>query len=136
MSSDDFEADLSFSKRKKELQSLYKEFQSALTQMKSFPDFSVNEDNEPSTKSSFHQIHDPSEASQIQMNYDIRSLICEIQSLRHETIEIKDSLQRAAKGKMRSRIIQILDKVDSLNRILSSHMARAQAILNYIQKVQ
>lgn len=134
MSDDDFEADISFAKRKKELQSLYKEFQSALTQMQSFPDFSVDE-NVTSTRSTIPQIQDSKKTPQIQMNYDIRSLIREIQSLKSETIEIKDSLQRASQGKMYPRIKLILEKVDSLIKILSSHMARAQAILNAIQKV-
>lgn len=109
MSSDDFEADISFAKRKKELQSLYKEFQSALTQMQSFPDFSVDENVTSTRTSSIMQTNEPKKTPQIQMNYDIRSLIRELQSLKNETIEIKDALQRAAKGKMVPRIKLILE---------------------------
>ena len=103
--------------------------------MQSFPDFSVDENVTSTRTSSIMQTNEPKKTPQIQMNYDIRSLIRELQSLKNETIEIKDALQRAAKGKMVPRIKLILEKVDSLIHILSSHMARAQAILNSIQKV-
>ena len=79
MSSDDFEADISFAKRKKELQSLYKEFQSALIQMKSIPEFTAD-DTVLSSKSSILQAQNQKKSSQIQMNYEIHSLIREIQS--------------------------------------------------------
>ncbi|OHT00690.1 hypothetical protein TRFO_32553 [Tritrichomonas foetus] len=122
--------DFSFTKRKKELQSLYHDFHSALAKMQEMPDFTV-EDEEYSPTSSPNR--KSRKDSYIQRNYELRTLIRELQSLKNESLEIKETLQ-SVKGKTKRTVAPIIEKVNALINILSSHIGRAEALLTSLKQ--
>lgn len=130
MTYEDNDNEFSFIKRKKELQSLYKDFKSALSQIQSLPSDDINEIDQKS----LYLAEENDESTSIKhKNYEIRSILRELQALKSETLEIKELLQQSARGKQRIRILQIIDKVDTLIQVLSSHTARAEALLTSFQ---
>ena len=130
MTYEDNDNEFSFVKRKKELQSLYNDFKSALSQIQSLPSDDINEIDQKS----LYLAEENDESTSIKhKNYEIRSILRELQALKSETLEIKELLQQSARGKQRIRILQIIDKVDTLIQVLSSHSARAEALLTSFQ---
>ena len=118
--------DFSFNKRKKELQSLYRDFQDALTKLQEIPEFSFDSNHEtPSNKIKMSR--------EEKKNFKINSLIKELHSMKNESLEIKANLLKSTNGKKDSGIESIIDKIDELVHVLSSHIGRAEALMTSLK---
>jgi hypothetical protein len=107
------DSEISFCQRRKELQQLYRDFRRALSALTNDSDLG----------------DDPDPTSPPRLNYELRGIIRELESMRTETRELSAMLGRVKRTR-RSHVLPVQAKVHSLLRIIDHQIQHANALLS------
>lgn len=130
MSDSDDPSDESFEQRRRELNSIHRQFKRAISEMKSLSEASNTElyddnANEETNNEFFSQ----DKAEQIIEKTQIRSLVRELYTMKNEVLKLQSIVLRA-NADQRGIQAKLLPKMRLVVEVLTRHIHRAEVLLN------